>query len=105
MIKKIVITFLLALCIPAIADAEGLEGPCKKDRESLCKDAPHVMKCMRDNKDKVSAECKAHMEAKKESWKAKHKDKSEMRAAMREACKKDPKCEAKLKEHKEKKAN
>ncbi len=106
MIRKAIVTFFLALCIPVFADAEeGLGGPCKADIEKLCKAEGHVMKCMRQNRDKVSAECKAHMEKRKEEFKAKRKDRKEMRQTMREACKKDPECVAKLKEFKDKKEN
>ncbi|WP_295905332.1 cysteine rich repeat-containing protein [uncultured Bdellovibrio sp.] len=42
------------------------EGPCAKDRETLCAGVEHgggaIAKCMKENKDKVSGECKAHME-------------------------------------------
>lgn len=52
------------------------QGPCAKDRETLCgnveKGEGRIMKCMHDNMDKVSAECKAHMEKMKEHMKEAH---------------------------------
>jgi hypothetical protein len=106
MIKKALITFLIALCVPSFAEAEDsmVDGPCKEDRETLCKEVKpghgHVMKCMHDNRDKVSAECKKHMESKKAQWKEKHQD---MQHSMKEACMKDPECSAKMKNWKDKK--
>lgn len=56
------------------------ENPCKKDRETFCsgKKGKEMMECMVANKDKVSADCKAHHE----------KMKTEMKE-VRQACKAD----------------
>lgn len=58
--------------------AEG-DGPCAKDRETFCAGIEPgggaIAKCMKDNKDKLSPECKAHYEKMKEH----HKE-------MKEAC-------------------
>lgn len=62
------------------------DGPCKTDRETLCKDVEHgdgrMMKCFKDNEDKLSAGCKAHMAEKKEKMK-------EMMKEISESCKGD----------------
>lgn len=46
------------------------EGPCKMDREKFCKDVRpgegRIVKCLHENKDKVSAECKAKWAERKE---------------------------------------
>ncbi|MBX2989435.1 MAG: hypothetical protein KF802_16220 [Bdellovibrionaceae bacterium] len=53
--------------------AVAADGPCAKDRETLCAGVDHgggkIAKCLRDNKDKLSAECKAHWESMKEHMK------------------------------------
>lgn len=55
------------------ADDRHHEGPCAKDREKLCanveKGEGRVMKCLKDNADKLSPECKAHREEMKASMK------------------------------------
>lgn len=68
---KFITMCAFVLCIGSLSQAEEgkhHDGPCAKDRESLCgKIEPgegRIMKCMRDNKDKVSAECKEHMKKK-----------------------------------------
>lgn len=49
------------------------EGPCAKDRETLCSGIEpgdgRVAKCMKENKEKLSTECKAHREKMKEVMK------------------------------------
>lgn len=48
-------------------------GACAKDAETLCKGVEkgegHMMKCMHENADKVSSECKAQMKNAKETMK------------------------------------
>ena len=68
--------FTLVLGMVSIAGAhshEGGEGPCAKDREMYCAGVEHgegrLMKCMKDNADKLSAECKAHQAKAKEAMK------------------------------------
>lgn len=72
-----------AFTTPALAKEDG---PCKNDRETLCKGVEHgegrLMKCFKDNEDKLSSECKAHMADKKEKMKEALKD-------ISEACKSD----------------
>lgn len=46
------------------------DGPCKADKEKYCStctkgDKDCFKKCMKENEDKLSAECKAKIEAKK----------------------------------------
>lgn len=49
------------------------QGACAKDRETLCGNIEpgegRVMKCMKENKDKLSAECKAQHEKMKKQMK------------------------------------
>ncbi|GEM_PF-5554236 len=47
-------------------------GPCMKDRQALCADkkGPDMAKCMTENKDKLSAECKAIHEKRMDSMEA-----------------------------------
>lgn len=62
---KYVAAMMLILGMSSFAQAQG-DGPCAKDRETLCAGIEPgdgaVMKCMMENKDKLSAECKAHHE-------------------------------------------
>ncbi len=68
---------IIILSIGFISQTQAHEhegrGPCEKDRETLCKGVEHgegrIAKCMMDNKDKLSAECKAHHEKMKEQMK------------------------------------
>lgn len=75
---KIILVSALMLGISPLVHAHG-DGPCAKDRETLCKGVEQgegrIHKCMKENKEKLSAECKAHVE----SMKDKMKD-------MKEAC-------------------
>ncbi len=80
---KFLLMAAVSLAFSSYSFAEG-DGLCAKDKESLCKGVEHgqgrIMKCLKENKDKVSSECKAHMETMKE-----HAE------DMKEACKEDRK--------------
>lgn len=67
---KIIFAFVFALALPLFASARA-DGPCKQDRETLCKDmkGKDMMKCMHENKDKVSPACKEQMEKMKDHMK------------------------------------
>ena len=67
---KLIFPLVFALSLPLFAAARG-DGPCKQDRETLCKDmkGKDMMTCLRDNKDKVSPACKEHMDKMKEHMK------------------------------------
>ena len=58
-----------------MAVAQG-DGPCAKDREALCGGVEpgegRVMKCMRENEEKLSSECKSHQEKMKKAMKGIH---------------------------------
>jgi len=61
---KSLLLALLLVSAPAFAD-----GPCAQDRETYCpnmKPGHGLMKCLKKNEDKLSAECKAHREEVKE---------------------------------------
>lgn len=62
------------------------DGPCKQDREALCKDAEHgqgrIAKCFKENEAKLSEACKMHLAEKKEKAKEAMKD-------VHEACHED----------------
>lgn len=59
----------------SLVQAQG-DGPCAKDRETLCAGVEpgdgKVMKCMKENVEKLSPECKAHREKMKENMKDVH---------------------------------
>lgn len=64
----------LGMGFQAQAQMKGMgSGPCAKDVETLCANVEHgegrIMKCLHENKDKLSAECKAHQEKMKETMK------------------------------------
>lgn len=68
---KLITICTLFFCVGSLSQAtenKHHEGPCAKDRETLCGNIEpgegRIMKCMQDNKDKASAECKAHMKEK-----------------------------------------
>lgn len=72
----LLVTLMLGFSTFAFADKHGHgggDGPCAKDREAYCADVEHgegrMMKCMQDNADKLSAECKAHQAKAKEAMK------------------------------------
>ncbi|UXR63763.1 cysteine rich repeat-containing protein [Bdellovibrio bacteriovorus] len=71
--KWIVVTVMLCFGMMSHAE-EATSNACAKDRETLCGNvepgAGRMMKCMRDNKDKLSAECKAHHAKMKSHMKA-----------------------------------
>lgn len=76
MLKATMLGFVLVF---GVTMAQAADGPCAKDRDAFCNDVKPqggaLAKCMRDNKDKFSAECKAFVD----SMKAEMKD-------LREAC-------------------
>lgn len=85
MFKKTVSTILVSLSLVILSmtvSVASAEGPCAKDREAFCKDVQpgegRIIKCLKDNKDKLSAECKTHHE----KMKAHHKE-------VKEACHED----------------
>ena len=103
MIKFLIVTALSFGCSMALAQGDG---PCAKDRETLCGSVEpgegRMMKCMKENEDKLSSECKAHREKMKETMKgiheACHEDMekfcaSEKRGAARMKCMKKHKDE------------
>lgn len=68
---KLIAICALVFCIGSLSQAKENkhhDGPCAKDRETLCGNIEpgegRIMKCMQDNKDKASAECKEHMKKK-----------------------------------------
>lgn len=90
--KKLLIALALFGAVTAFAeegsDKEGDKkgGPCMADAEKLCKGVEpgegRIMKCLMDQDDKLSAECKAQRE------KVKSKAKGKMKG-FKEACKAD----------------
>lgn len=72
---KYAVALMLVLGFGTLAHAQG-DGPCAKDREALCAGVEpgdgKVMKCMKDNEEKLSMECKAHREKMKENMKDIH---------------------------------
>ncbi len=79
--KKISIIFgvLISLSFSGLAMAkhERKKGPCKADIEKYCKDVEpgegRIVKCMKDNESKFSAECKADIKKHREEVKAVNK--------------------------------
>lgn len=69
MTRQLLMITALAI-FPALA---GAESPCKKDREAFCAKVPRgegrVLKCLREKRDKLAAECRAHLDARKEEIK------------------------------------
>lgn len=76
------LTAVLVVCFVNVAGAKGPNDVCAKDRETLCgmveRGEGRVLKCMMDNKDKLSGDCKAKYE--------KMKDHA---AEMKDACHED----------------
>jgi hypothetical protein len=63
-----ILSFCLAGSQAALAEANG-GGACKADRETLCAGmtpGEGLHKCMKENEDKLSAECKAQRTERKE---------------------------------------
>lgn len=76
MMKLILSSVFVFACGNVALASHGGHGPCAKDVDTLCasveKGHGRIMKCLHDNKDKVSAECSAHMEKMKEAMKDVH---------------------------------
>jgi hypothetical protein len=80
--KSFIALAVLFFSIHSFAHEHGHgEGPCAKDREKYCADVEpgegRMMKCMKDNKDKLSPECKEHREKMKKHMKEMRKHHSE----------------------------
>lgn len=64
---------ILALALSFSAYADSHEGPCAKDRETYCagveRGEGRIMKCMEENADKLSPECKEFRAKAKEDFK------------------------------------
>ncbi|KYG62515.1 cysteine rich repeat-containing protein [Bdellovibrio bacteriovorus] len=78
--NKYVAVCVMVLGMTSFAQAhQNGGGACDKDRESLCAGVEpgggRIAKCLHENKEKVSAECKAHLESAREKL-----------ADMKEAC-------------------
>lgn len=71
--NRLFIIVSLALWMGSPVGAQVGSGPCAKDRGALCAGIDSgdgkIFKCLQDNKDKLSAECKAHQEKMKEHYK------------------------------------
>lgn len=72
---KFAMVFSLFFSAGSLAYAMG-DGPCAKDRESFCAGVETgggaVMKCLKENEEKLSVECKAHQVKMKEHMKDIH---------------------------------
>ncbi len=73
---KIISSVIVVLALGSLAQAdhhEKGEGPCKKDVETLCAGIEpgegRIMKCLKENDSKVSAECKAKKDMMKKHFK------------------------------------
>ncbi|UOF02214.1 cysteine rich repeat-containing protein [Bdellovibrio reynosensis] len=71
---RIILVSALTLGLSSFANAHNHEKheACAKDRETLCagmEPGKGLHKCMKENKEKLSAECKAHVETMKEHMK------------------------------------
>lgn len=75
-----------ALMFSASSALAKKDGPCKQDREALCKDVEHgegrIAKCFKENEAKLSEGCKSHLAEKKEKMKEAMKE-------VHEACHQD----------------
>lgn len=72
--KKLLLTGLLLFTGSAFAQQGAFhDGPCKKDRETYCTNVQagegRIIKCMKENEEKLSAECKAAWAKTKEELK------------------------------------
>lgn len=72
---KYALVLSLVFFAGSLAHAMG-DGPCAKERETLCAGVQPgggaVMKCLKENEEKLSVECKAHHEKMKEHMKDVH---------------------------------
>jgi hypothetical protein len=75
LVAFVMIAFLLstvAVLLPATVStvAVAKDNPCKQDKKKFCKDAKSkgvkVRACLKQHKDELSAECKAHLDKKEE---------------------------------------
>lgn len=73
---KLITVCAFVLCMGSVVQAndddKSGQGPCAKDRETLCANmepGEGLMKCMMENKEKFSAECKEHHEKMREQRK------------------------------------
>lgn len=78
---KMISAFLIMLSFSSVSLAkhhEGHDGACKADVEKFCKDVKPgggaIMKCLKEHKDQLSAECKAKGEKMKEKMKERMKE-------------------------------
>jgi len=75
--RRLFLAMTLMLGMGSFAHGYSLEGrgegPCSQDRETFCADVEpgegRLMKCMKDNADKLSKECKEHQAKAKEAMK------------------------------------
>lgn len=72
---KYAMAFALLLSVGSFAHAMG-DGPCAKEREELCAGVQPgggaLMKCLKENEEKLSEECRAHHAMMKEQMKDVH---------------------------------
>lgn len=73
MMKWLLIVMIASLSQFAVAEEAENVGPCHNDVQTLCKDIKpgggRIIKCLKENEAKLSAECKAHQEKRKEQFK------------------------------------
>lgn len=78
---KMLLSLVMMISLSAFADhhepkEQKMGNPCKADIEKLCAGIEpgdgRMMKCMKDNEDKMSAECKAKRSEMKEKMKDAH---------------------------------
>jgi hypothetical protein len=89
-ILKLIPSFLIVLMVPLFAYANEDEGgwskACKPDIEKFCKDVKpgegRILRCMKENHDNLSGECKQQMAEMKEKM-------HEKMTEAKEACKED----------------
>jgi hypothetical protein len=73
----LVLSFVsFALFAQEAVEEKSAEKPCKEDREKLCKDVKpgqgRIIKCLKENEDKLSPVCKSHFEKKTAEAKENH---------------------------------
>jgi hypothetical protein len=89
-LMRLIPSFLIVLVLPFSALANEKEGgmlkSCKPDVEKYCKEVKpgggRILRCLKENHDKLSGECKEQMAEAKEKMKEKMKE-------TEEACKED----------------